>query len=286
MERNKLDVLICGSSRPQVLIYLLESLDRFVISQSQNTDFRLLMHEDVLNKQKSEKSIELAKEWGVEVVVHDPPIGYGPAMKQMLHNYIKTQYMLNLQDDWEFERTGIDIDRILWVMERKKKINSIVFNKWENAKQFGALKEYTYHGLKLSIAHQWHVLPGIWRVSVARKHWQAAESNPAAAFMRQFGGTAEDPEDAAKRIGSYWYGGMGEPRWVRHNGNTWKTTKWGKGLDRLEYDIKSLVHYKPGWIPYKARPTNEEIKLQPHNEEEFLKILEQIPEDIRKEYER
>lgn len=285
MERNKLDVLICGSSRPQLLIYLLESLERFVISQSKNTDFRLLMHEDVLDKSKSEKSIELAKEWGAEVVAHSPPIGYGPALKQMLHNHVKTYYMLNLQDDWEFERTGIDIDRILWVMDKHKKINSVVFNKWNNAKQFGALEEYVFNGLRLTVAHQWHVLPGIWRVPIAKKYWDAAPSFPAGTFMRNLGGRAIEPKDAVKRIGSYWYGGMGEQRWVRHNGSTWKTTKWGKGKDRLEFDL-NMIKYKPKWIPFEARPTNKEIKLLEENRERFLELLERMPEDVRKEYDR
>jgi hypothetical protein len=286
MERNELDVLICGSSRPQLLIYLLESLDRFVISQSKNTDFRLLLNEDCLQPGKSEKSIEMVKERGGKILAHNPPIGYGPGMKKALVNHIETEYMLALQDDWEFERTGIDIDRILWVMELKKGINSVVFNKWSNQKQFGALKEYNYHGIKLSIAHQWHVLPGIWRVSVARRHWQAAGSHPVGAFMRELGGVAKEPEDAVRRIGSYWYGGMGEQRWVRHNGNTWKTTKWGKGGERIEHDLNQF-RYKPPWLPYEARPTNKKIQLEDSKDKEmFLKVLEKLPEDVRKEYER
>lgn len=288
MERFELDVLICGSSRPQLLIYLLESLERFIVSQSKNTDFRLLMHEDFVQPEKSKETVELAREWGAKVIAHNPPIGYGPAMKLMLDNHIKTEYMLNLQDDWEFERTGIDIDRILWTMDKHSKINCITFNKRKND-QAGHIVpngQYKYDGLLLSLSKAWHVLPGVWRVSVARNKWVPAQSNPAGAFIKEFGGVTDNKKFLEEHVGAYFYGPAGDERWVRHLGHTWKTTPWGKNNPKLEADISAITKWRPKWLPLEARPTNKKVTIKPHNEEHFLKLLEQMPEDVKKEYKR
>jgi len=310
MERFKLDVMITGSSRPQLLVYLLESLDRFVISQSKNTDFRIFLHEDFVIPKKSRKSIEIAKKYGVKVISHNPPIGMGPAIEILLNDYVETKYVLKLEDDWEFERTGIDIDRIIWTMNKFDEINCVIFNKARIGSHVGKLtEECNFNGMILTLWKSWSFIPSIWRVSIAREKWQLAKGHqglPAGNFFRQFGKHIPHQDNHGahhmrcdcdkcikkqvnfyyKHVGGYFYGSLQEPRWVRHLGSTWKTLEWSKNKMRLEHDIKSLTLRKPPWIPFESRPTNKKVKILPVNKERFTNLLKQIPEDARREYER
>ena len=58
--------------------------------------------------------------------VHDPHIGLGPAMDEMF-KLVETPYIINLQEDWIFERC-IDLDRLLWVMDKHNDLNLLIFN--------------------------------------------------------------------------------------------------------------------------------------------------------------
>lgn len=297
MERNKLDIVIMSSSRPELLPYCIKSIRRFIISQSQNTDFRIIVHEDFVDR---DKSIEVVKWCSNEVdiiVTCDPNKGMALGLYNILNNYVESEYILKMEDDWEFERTGIDIDRILWTMS-KNDIWSIIFNKKRNSQYRGDHfeKEFVFNGMKLLLCDSWRVTPSIWKTSVAREKWGKWNGHLAVGkFLKSFGEHDErrNIEHSKKNVRSYYYGDLKEERWVRHIGNTWiarPTRKTSKSGGCIEWDITSF-QYKPPWLPYILRPMNKVWCADPKNSDQeknrydaIMKTLDTFPEDIKKEF--
>jgi len=286
MEKNKLDIVVCGSGRPELLSYCIKSVRKFVMSQSQNTDFRIIVHEDFVNA-NSKKVVEWCRDNEIdEVVSTSPAKGYGKALDKILNQYVKSEYILNLQDDWEFERTGIDIDRILWTMKNHD-IWTVIFNKMKNSQhtgdQFG--KEFDFDGMKLSMTDSWRVIPAVCKTSIFKKNWEPWTSHPfAGKFIKKFGASHQrkDFKYSKENVRAYYFGGLKEPRWVRHLGNTWRARGVG---GCIEADIR-VLEKKPPWIPYYIRPMNKKWCNDPkkHNHELIMKILDNFPPEIRKEF--
>ncbi len=204
-----IDLLIMGSSRPELLRYTYESFQKYIEDLCE-AEIRVLFHEDCVYPNTSKISKRYGKLNGFETFSHDPKIGLGPAMDKMFKK-VKTDYMFYLQDDFEFERP-IDLDRILWTMERNARVNCITFNK---RKIRTDTHEYVFDGLKLYIRKFWSFNPGIWRMSVVRKHWIGpVEIKPESRWFKTNVGV------------SYVYDSPGEYRYVRHLGDTWRMADW------------------------------------------------------------
>ncbi|MFW6129554.1 MAG: hypothetical protein ACOC56_00130 [Atribacterota bacterium] len=265
---KNLDVLVMASSRPQLLPYTIESFEKFVASVC-NLNIRYLLHEDCVFPDFSEKVMHWAKNSKKFNVIerHKPKIGLGPAMDFMFKERIKSEYMFYLQDDWEFERTGIDLDRILWTMDRHKNINLILFNKYKNMGSYAKFPSelHVFDGLKLKLYNGWSFIPGVWRMSKAMQHWKTRKERPECFFTSQFGKPQDrtNPKWVKDNMGIYFYGGDGEPRFVRHLGNSFRVADWqlegGRPGGSLNYECREVEtggYYRAPWLPeIEARPT-------------------------------
>ncbi len=254
---KEIDVLVMSSSRPALIPYTINSFKRFVDSQC-HCKLRYLLHEDFVFPESSNDVIKWAVNSGVFDVIekHNPKIGLGPAMSYMFKKHIRTKYMFYLQDDWEFERTGIDLDRILWIMDRHPEINLILFNKYKNMGSYAGFSSVLreFDGMKLKTYNGWSFIPGIWRMNFIRNKWVTSKEKPEAYLNSHLD---------KKNIGIYFYGGDGENRWVRHLGNSFRMAAWqlknGKPGGSLNYECREIEtggYYRAPWLPkIKARPT-------------------------------
>lgn len=285
----KLDIVICGSGRPSLVPYCVNSIRKYIISQSRNTDFRILFHEDCVNNE-SQRTIKWCNDNGIVVFNSNPAIGYGNALHKMIHQ-VNTPYMMNMQDDWEFERTGIDIDRILWTMETHK-LWSIVFHKYPMGRYKGDHfnKEYDYDGMKLVLCDGWRMIPSIWNTDIVKQKFKKCKIQPEAELINSFGSVDERSNEnhCLRNVRSYYFGSLKEQRWVRHIGNTWRKRQFSNRYDDgcIEWDILDLRD-KPPWIPYYTRPMNIKwCEQDPKKLKYFYDLLEKYPEEIRKEFGR
>jgi hypothetical protein len=290
MDRNKLDIVICGSSRSKLLPYCIDSIRKYIISQSRNTDFRIIVHEDFVNPTESEKTVKWCENNGVDVILKsNPAIGYGKALHNIINNHVKSEYMINIQDDWEFERTGIDIDRIIWTMKTHK-LWSIVFHKYPIKRYKGDHfnKEYDYDGLKLVLCNGWRMIPSVWNTSIVKSKFPNCHTKPESGLINSFGDgdKRQDIEYCLENVRSYYFGGVSEPRWVKHIGNTWRKRNFSNRYDDgcIEWDILDLRD-KPFWVPYYTRPMNIKwCEKDPVKLKYFYDLLAKFPENIRKEF--
>ncbi|MFW6129879.1 MAG: hypothetical protein ACOC56_01770, partial [Atribacterota bacterium] len=106
--KYKIDLMTTSSSRYWLLPYVIEGFNKYIASQCY-ADIRYLLHEDCIIPDNSKIILDWAKDYYDVIEYHNPHIGLGPSMDYMFKNHVKTKYMFYLQDDWEFERTGIDL---------------------------------------------------------------------------------------------------------------------------------------------------------------------------------
>lgn len=257
---SDLEVLITGSSRPQLYPYCWESFKEMCVIRK---PFMVTAHEDVVFGDESQKVIayltELKSRGEIHTIdVDSPARGLGYCLNHYVTKRLQAKYVLYLQEDWEFERP-IDIDRITWTMDKHPKINLIFFNKIKNSGTINHLeqKEFNFDGLKCCLYHGWTFLPGIWRMDFIRGRWVYRTDRPEAAITQQFTGR-ESNRYCVENIGAYIYGPQGDARYVRHLGNDWRMAEWriedGKPGGNHNSETMDLAYMAP-WVPYPERPT-------------------------------
>uniref|UniRef100_A0A6M3IY66 Glycosyltransferase n=1 Tax=viral metagenome TaxID=1070528 RepID=A0A6M3IY66_9ZZZZ len=258
IDLGSIDILVTGSSRPSLIPYCVESFKKYLHTRRK---MRWLLHEDFVFPKESEKTVRWAENNFDVIRSHNPSIGLGGSMSDMI-GLINTDFMIYLQDDWELERP-IDLDYILWVMERNIEINSIIFNKYKN---FGAVggfsqEEYEFDGLRLCMYNAFAFLPSVWRTSIVRGKMRGGlpKSHPEGAFTHRFGTHEQrlSNEYCKKNLGVYFYGPSGDPRYVKHLGNNWRMASWqlvnGKPGGNADIEV-SGEQYRAQWIPFQERP--------------------------------
>lgn len=282
-----IDLLIMGSSRPQLWGYMWDSFQDYVHWRNPYTVF---MHEDFIYPEKSEAALSLASNFikNLDSHYHDPPIGLGPAMDYMFRwiNEIKvdTKYIFYMQDDWEFERP-IDVEQLVWIMERNPDINCIFFNKYPNFPTLNGIEQpqCTVDNVDMCLYHSWTFLPGIWRMSHVRKYWRVRKERPEGYFTNAFG-THEQRSDhnyAIKNLGVYMLGKQNDPRYVRHLGDDWRMAEWRMkdGKPGGSYDPEVMDDpYRAKWLPsLEDRPHRK----KQYTKEEIEKLIGEEPEEAR-----
>jgi len=281
-----IDVLIMGSSRPQLLEHTIDSFKKYVGDLS-NRKLKYMLHEDFVFYGQSTMSLGIADTKGFDVIVkHEPKIGLGRAMDYMFKNHIKSKYFVYLQDDWEFERP-IELDRIIWTMEQYPQINLVFFSHYKNVRPEVNSKEYDFNGLKLCSYNGWSFNCGVWRRSIIDKKWGVREVRPEGYFTNQFGTheQRQDPQYCYDNIGAYYYGGMGEPRYTRHLGSTWRMADWrlenGKPSGKRHWELIDFSEHRAPWLgDLKKRPLNKDIQL----EGEWKEKIKEYPKHIQEIY--
>ena len=176
-------------------------------------------------------------------------------------------------------------------------INNIIFNKRRNNEQCGKprklMREYNFNGLKLTLNNAWYFIPGIWRMSSVRQNWMPVKQKPEGRFINQWGTNSQRAQvEYCEAMGIYFYGGLKEYPYIIHNGNTWRMAEWrrdgNKPGGRLEWDVMHTAWFPP-WMHPKPRPTNKALKFvdkKTVNTENFQKLLDELPDEWRKEIER
>lgn len=261
-----IDVLMTASSRPLLMPYCVESFKRFIFT---GRKMRWILHEDFIFPEESKKVVNWAKDHFDEIHTTNPAQGLGKAFSNMIPK-IKSKYLLYIQEDWILERP-IDVDRIIWTMDNHNELNCITFHKYKIDTTSGGFRcdEYNFSGLELCVYNGWSFLPGVWRVSKFKEHWEKTgnvEVRPESVFNKTFPGRlTADKEWVQKNMGTYFYGKRGTPRFVCHQGYNWRMAKWqlvdGKpGGDVRDYD-KNDKHRAP-WVPRVATPKYDGRELK------------------------
>lgn len=275
---RNLDLVITGSSRPQLFPFTWKAFKKYVHFRG---NLRVIYHEDFVFPKESNKTLEYLnklRDKGEihEILHHNPAIGLGRALDDIIRYRVKTEFMFYLQDDWEFERP-VDLDQLIWTMEQNKEMNLIFFNKIKNDKILNKAPcpQYTFGYNDFVLWHGWAFLPGIWRMSKVREKWECREVRPEGFFTNRFG-THEQRQDikyCEENIGAYSLGKTGEPRYVRHIGNDWRMANW-----RLENGKPGGVHdsermdmpYRGEWLPkLEERPTRNNNYTEEQIDESF-----------------
>ena len=263
---SNLEVLITGSSRPQLFEPFYKSFNKMCIMRQRP---RVMMHEDYVFPKQSEKLCDMIRQkyTEIELTTDRPPKGLGWTLEHYIHRLLTKKYVFYLQEDWEFERP-IDIDKLTWIMDKNSDINLIFFNKIRNSgvinKQIQ--QEVEYEGNKFCVYHSWTMLPGIWRTSFVKRHFpRGAYIKPESAFTQRFGSHDQrTPVDyVRKHIGAYIYGKTGEHRYVRHLGNDWRMASWqlenknGTFTPGGNHRETMDKPYMAPWVPYPERPVRK-----------------------------
>ena len=262
-----MDVLITSSSRPILIPYLLNSFKRFVDSQC-HCKLRYLLHEDFVFPKSSNDVIKWAVNSGVFDVIekHNPAIGLGLSITHML-NFIKSKYIVYLQDDFEFVRTGIDLDRIFWTMDRHPEINLILFPQYNNKKAVKHFlsRETEFDGCLFTLYDSWSFNPGVWRMNWFKSYWKAFKEYPENNFNKYL-------RISSYNTGFYFLGGFNEYNFVKHIGCTWRVANWrlinddyGGDIDFEVCKIKNKKIDRAPWLPpYPKRPVYFKNKRKPN----------------------
>ena len=223
-----IDVMITSSSRPHLLITTVESFLERV--RSENVSIRLLLHEDVIDKKKSEECIEWAEDTELfsTVISHGPYIGLGPSIYHMMKNHVTSDLMFYLQDDFVLIR-HLDLDVAVNMFKNFPMINQIRYNKrktmsyvGDNPKKRWLKKEMLFGNQVMTVSPHWFLNPTIWRMnfitdkfvpSVVHCNWRTND------VLKQ-GREKKDltPEWIAENMGTFIFGGIGEPAFFQHIG--------------------------------------------------------------------
>jgi hypothetical protein len=260
---DKLEVLVTGSSRPQLWPFFWNSFNKMCIIRERP---KVTVHEDFVFKKESEKVVKWVNA-NVQCTLDtdDPAIGLGRTLTAYITKRLEKPYIFYLQEDWEFERP-IDIDQIIWTMEQHKHINQIFFNKIRNRGVINKQKQEQrdFSNLKCCVYHGFTFNPGIWRTSFVKKWWPTGVTDrPEGAFQNIFGSHTKrsDVKYCEDTIGSYIYGPHGDHRYIRHLGNDWRMARWrlenhgGKIVPGGNHNSKTMdKNYMAPWVPYPKRP--------------------------------
>ena len=234
-----LDVVIFGSSRPQLVPYMWKAFNKYCHFRGNR---RVIVHEDFVIPEQSERSMDIWHELErngeiQEVHHHDRAIGLGFAMDAILKQRVKSKYMLYLQEDWLFE-IPIDLDRLIFCMEESEKeenkVNLIVFNKIKNTGSLSGISQPQGEfpgNVSLCLYASWSFMCGLWKMPFIMKYLnrsQIRRERPEGFVSNIFGSHEErsSNEYCKKNIGAYLYGKTGDWRVCRHLGNDLRCASW------------------------------------------------------------
>jgi len=210
---------------------------------------RIIIHEDCVFPEESRKvinyiddKIDITKD---DLLYSNPSIGLGKTLDNLVNNYITSDFVFYIQDDFEFERP-IDLNRLLWLMKKHDDINLIFLKRSKNR----FVEEVDIDGVNICKFILWSFNPGLWRMSTFRKYWKPTEIEPELEFNMNIG-TPEVRRD----MGLYVLGRHDSYNHIRHLGYDCRMAKWHQ------------VDSKPG-----KHPTKEAIDLK--NRAPWLGILE------------
>lgn len=214
-----IDILITSSSRPDLLCKTIETMQQKI---KYSGSFRWLLHEDVLDNNKSAQVKHYAKysrQFDV-IVASDPSVGLGQSI-YMMFPYIKSDIFFRTDDDWEYVRE-IDLDPIISIFEHHEKVNQIIFNKRCIAEFQNTFKRKSieFDNIWLTVTRSWGWIPALWRTDFVRRHYKLKTVDSNIEFFNNLKGREDiTAEYMEQNIGSYFLGKIGDKgEWVKHTG--------------------------------------------------------------------
>lgn len=209
---RQVDLLITSNSKIRLLPYMWESVKKKIYFRG---NVRVLVHEDFVSPKESKLVLSWLndrKKIGEfnEIYHHNPSIGLDKSLNYMIKNHVRSDFLLYIQSDYEFERP-IDVDQIVWCMEENSHINSILFPTEKNIPVLNKnpQTQITYSGLDLCIYHDWHFLPGIHRTDFIKKQIDNDSNSLGTPQLRA------NNKYCIENIGAYWLGITNDYRYLR-----------------------------------------------------------------------
>jgi hypothetical protein len=127
-------------------------------------------------------------------------------------------------------------------------------------------------------------------MSKVREKWRPRKIRPEGYYQNAFGTNEErqNHDHLLKNVGAFMYGGLGEYRWVRHTGNTWRMADWQVKNNNyqptgvLHWDFVNIERDRAPWLgKLIERPVNRKIKLNKEGRE----AIKNQPDYIKDMYE-
>ena len=166
-----IDIMRTSASRPDYLKISTEALQEHL---KYTGDFRWIIHEDCLDKGRSNKCMKFIKECGLYHKVHrdNPAIGQGPSLITLL-NQVKSKYVINFEDDFELLK-DVNVDELIKVMDNNPKVNQIGFHKRPIMirKPNFEKKHVIIDNIDFTVSPHWSFIPSIFRLSYLKPKWQ------------------------------------------------------------------------------------------------------------------
>jgi len=211
------EVLITSASRPD---YLKQTLDSFLSMMESKEEFRFILHEDVLNKKRSDQVLRWAEDSKMfyKIIVTEPARRMGIAVYRCFPE-IEGELFIRWEDDW-LMNYKVDVDIIFNVMKSNLKINQIAFNQSSNEiyKHHFMKPEVIFPKFRAVLLSEWSVGPGVWRKSFITKYWGEIEDAHTITNRIGVGSNWDKAEWLVDNLGCYFYGGYGQGNLLKHIG--------------------------------------------------------------------
>ena len=217
-----------SASRPD---FLKHSTEKLLEHLKYSGNFKWIIHEDCLNKERSNECMKYIEECGVyDIVKQDnPPISQGYSLGWLLGK-VKSKYVLNFEDDFEPTK-DIDIDMLIKLMDGHLEINQICFHKRNIMAQKPGFKkkQVVVDGIPLVVCPHWNFIPSIFRLSYLKPKWQnfTIDCHWKINEVLKGGKKMRDADWVMNNTGTYYLGSIKNKKMLKKNGGT---------LTQEEYD--------------------------------------------------
>lgn len=160
-----IDVLITGSSRFEDFKKTIKS---FLDKVSSKDGYRLHLHEDVVNKDESNRILHWSQGVFENVIHSDPRIGR-PAALTKLKGFVKSTYFVYLEQDWEFIKP-VNLDDLRMFMGNNYKVRQVAFGDSRQPNN-PVWESKVYKDLTFWRSKYWFMSPALWRTSFVMQRW-------------------------------------------------------------------------------------------------------------------
>ena len=222
MMNPQITLMYDSASRPNLVEQSLQTLQRHMKYSGETI---WIFHEAELFPDESAKCVHIAKYSGIfDKIVKSKPRGQGMSIGNILKE-CKTEYFIHFEDDHICLR-DIPLDDIVGVMETNHKINQIAFNKRVTVPIVAGWpkKEIKSGNFTLTTSPHWRYTPAIWRMDYIKPRWVdfPNSDNSHWEIQRVLKKNAKEERPDAnwiiENLGTYYWGKIGEPAYVKNIG--------------------------------------------------------------------
>jgi hypothetical protein len=222
MRYPKITSMIDSASRPNLIKQTLQTVKKHM---KYSGGIEWVFHEAELYKEKSNECIHIAKYSKIfDKIIGSKPMGQGISIGNVLKE-CNNKYFIHFEDDHICLR-DIPLDDIVFAMEENDDINQIAFNKRGTMGSVSGWKkkEVERSGFKLTTSPHWRYTPAIWRCSFIKPKWVDFSGSDTSHWQinkvlkKPFNKTP-DADWIIKNLGTYYWGSIGEPAFVKNIGS-------------------------------------------------------------------